>query len=116
MIKEIPESEMDKLLRYDWPGNIRELENIIERGSILSSGPYFGVPKLGTENLDFESLKTDSTLEGNERRHILWALQKTKWKVRGSGGAAELLNVHPSTLDFRMKKLEIRRPGKIQKS
>jgi formate hydrogenlyase transcriptional activator len=114
MIKEIPESEMDKLLRYDWPGNIRELENIFERGVILGSEPYFRVPKLGAENLDLEYSEGDLTLAGNERRHILWALQKTKWKVRGSGGAAELLHVHPSTLDSRMKKLGIQRPARVR--
>jgi transcriptional regulator with GAF, ATPase, and Fis domain len=52
------------------------------------------------------------TLKENERRHILWALQKTGWKVRGSGGAAELLDLPPSTLAFRMKKLGIERPKK----
>jgi transcriptional regulator with GAF, ATPase, and Fis domain len=50
------------------------------------------------------------TLMENERRHILWALQQTNWKVRGKGGAAELLNIPPSTLAFRMNKLGIRRP------
>jgi len=115
VIREIPESEMDKLIQYSWPGNIRELENIIERGTILSSGTYFQVPKLSPEHFDFQYPKTEPTLEGNERRHILWALQGTKWKVRGVGGAAELLGIHPSTLAFRMKKLGIQRPPKFSK-
>jgi transcriptional regulator with GAF, ATPase, and Fis domain len=108
--QEIPKAEMDKIIHYDWPGNVRELENIIERGSILNSGPLFHVPELGLNHSEFSRMKDDVTLNGNERRHILWALQKTGWKVRGDGGAAELLKVHPSTLAFRMKKLAIQRP------
>ena len=108
--KGVSKSEMDNLMQYDWPGNIRELENIIERGAILSSGPLFRVPELGVSQSEFGHPKEDITLNGNERRHILWVLQKTGWKVRGLGGAAELLNIHPSTLAFRMKKLGIRRP------
>jgi formate hydrogenlyase transcriptional activator len=105
----IPKSEMDKLLEYDWPGNVRELENIIERGTILSQGPFFRVPELGIRS-DFLGKKEDLSLEEMERRHILWALQKTGWKERGQGGAAEILKIHPSTLRFRMKKLKIQRP------
>jgi len=108
----IPESEMDKLMRYDWPGNVRELENIIERATILSTGNHFHIPELGGG--DHTELtptpKAELTLKENERRHILWALQKTGWKVRGRGGAAELLEIHPSTLNFRMKKLGVQRP------
>jgi transcriptional regulator with GAF, ATPase, and Fis domain len=109
----IPKSEMDKLIQYDWPGNVRELENIIERGTILNSGPYFRVPDLGVGLPELAHPKANPTLEENERRHILWALQKTGWKVRGFGGAAELLAIHPSTLAFRMKKLGIQRPVKL---
>jgi transcriptional regulator of acetoin/glycerol metabolism len=89
---------------------VRELENIIERGSILSKDNHFGVPELGGGYLDQSSSQGGMTLKDNERRHILWALQKTDWKVRGKGGAAELLEIHPSTLAFRMKKLLIKRP------
>ncbi|PKN69402.1 MAG: hypothetical protein CVU54_10255 [Deltaproteobacteria bacterium HGW-Deltaproteobacteria-12] len=109
----IPNSEMDKLLHYDWPGNVRELENIIERGTILNSGPLFRVPDLGSPQKEFYSEKDGVTLMENERRHILWALQRTNWKVRGKGGAAELLNIPPSTLAFRMNKLGIRRPKNV---
>jgi formate hydrogenlyase transcriptional activator len=108
--KGIPESEMDKFIQYNWPGNVRELENIIERGAILSTGQDFRVPKLGLGHQDFGPSKDDRSLKENERRHILWALQKTRWKVRGFGGAAELLNIHPSTLEFRIKKLGIQKP------
>jgi formate hydrogenlyase transcriptional activator len=106
----IPDTEMEKLLQNDWPGNVRELENIIERGSILSKDNHFGVPELGGGSFDQSPGHGGMTLKDNERRHILWALQKTAWKVRGKGGAAELLEIHPSTLAFRMKKLGIQRP------
>ncbi len=107
----IPNSEMQKLLQYDWPGNIRELENIIERGVILSNDSMFHVPQLIKDPLrDREN--SAPTLKENERRHILWALRKTGWKIRGRGGAAELLEIHPSTLAFRMGKLGIQRRRK----
>jgi len=108
----ILETEMEKLIRYGWPGNVRELENIIERGTILSHGPLFRVPELGGEQKESPPKPDGITLKENERRHVLWALQKTNWKVRGSGGTAELLELPPSTLAFRMKKLGIERPKK----
>jgi len=105
----VPKEEIDKLVHYDWPGNIRELENIIERSVILNNGPIFRVPELSLSRLEFTHPEAASTLKENERRHIIWALQKTGWKVRGKGGAATLLDIHPSTLNFRMKKLGIQR-------
>jgi transcriptional regulator with GAF, ATPase, and Fis domain len=110
--EKIPDSEMEKLIRYDWPGNVRELENIIERGAILSFGPTFLVPELSISSTEFSGVSNETSLQENERRHIIWALQKTGWKVRGLGGAAELLKIHPSTLAFRMKKLGIQRPSR----
>jgi transcriptional regulator with GAF, ATPase, and Fis domain len=106
----IRDSEMEKLLHYDWPGNVRELENIIERGTILSDDNVFRVPELGGEHHERRTGTGGMTLRENERRHILWALQKTGWKVRGKNGTAELLDLPPSTLAFRMKKLGIVRP------
>jgi len=106
----IPEAEMEKLLDYEWPGNVREMENIIERGTILNPGPVFRVPELGSRLAETPPPGEGVSLMDNERRHILWALQKTSWKVRGKGGAAELLELPASTLAFRMKKLGIRRP------
>ena len=106
----IPDSEMQKLLDYDWPGNVRELENIIERGIILNNGTFFRVPQLGGEEMTPGTSEGVVTLRENERRHILKALEKTNWKVRGTGGAAQLLDIPPSTLAFRMKKLGIQRP------
>ena len=111
----IPEEEMSKLIQNDWPGNIRELENIIERGTILNHGPTFCVPKPSIDSLGFGLQREYLTLRENERRHIQLALLKTGWKIRGPGGAAELLEIHPSTLAFKMKKLGILRPEGLSK-
>jgi transcriptional regulator with GAF, ATPase, and Fis domain len=103
-------------MQYDWPGNIRELENVIERGVILSPAPHFRSPVLSPRSLDLAGSKAATALRDNERNHILWALHKTGWKVRGQGGAAQLLDIHPSTLDFRMKKLGIHRPANYDRT
>lgn len=108
-LESISESEMENLIQYNWPGNVRELENVIERGTILSSGSFFKVPELNITCPKYSYHGTDSTLEEIERRHILRILLKTGWKVRGKGGAAEILKIHPNTLSSRMKKLGIHR-------
>ncbi len=109
-------SDLTKLLQYDWPGNVRELENIIERGILLGNGKDFRVPTLGLGQPPANRDMGNHTLRDNERRHILWALEQTGWRVRGNGGAAELLDINPSTLAFRMKKLDIHRPAAIIRS
>jgi transcriptional regulator with GAF, ATPase, and Fis domain len=105
-VDKIGKAEMDKLIEYDWPGNVRELEHIIEKAVILSSDTHLHVPQL---YISSTSPKAFSTLRENERVYILSALQKTGWKVRGSGGAAELLEINPSTLESRMKRLGIQK-------
>jgi len=109
----ISTDDMNKLMQYGWPGNIRELRNVIERGVILSENSRFRLPELNA-NLAAVVSQEDhiATLKEIEYRHILNALQKTGWKIRGSGGAAALLDIHPSTLDFRIKKLGISRMNK----
>ena len=103
---------MDALIRYPWPGNIRELENLIERAVILSPGPVLRVPLT-----DFDSRSTPGqangkhrTLEDAERAHILATLRETRWVLSGPNGAATHLGMNRSTLQFRMKKLGIVRP------
>jgi transcriptional regulator with GAF, ATPase, and Fis domain len=107
----IDKKDMKSLIRYNWPGNIRELENVIERACILSGGLYPKIPDLESKYSP-ETRPTGSiTLKEMEARHLRWALKKTAWKVRGPGGAAELLDINPSTLRFRMKKHGIVRPS-----
>ncbi len=110
----IPDEELQILKRYDWPGNVRELENVIERGIILNSGPVFRTPELHAKQekqVGITGKGRKASLQEMERQHIIWALQQTSGKIRGPGGAAELLEIHPSTLHFRMKKLNITKPS-----
>ncbi|MCZ6907501.1 MAG: sigma 54-interacting transcriptional regulator [Deltaproteobacteria bacterium] len=108
-IETIPQTAMDVLLAYGWPGNVRELENVIERSVILSPGTQLELgewlPKQGLSS----SAKSIPTLEELEREHIIGALERTGWRVSGENGAAKLLNIKPTTLDARIKKLGIKR-------
>jgi PAS domain S-box-containing protein len=105
----IQKETMKTLKDYDWPGNIRELENVIERAVILCPGPVLKlVDKL--EDLTRSSSYGLRTLEETEREQILKTLSETRWRINGKNGAAEILGLHPSTLRARMHKLEIRRP------
>ncbi len=106
----IDQEDMEYLLRYDWPGNVRELENVIERACILSTGSHPRIPDLKSEGAADNPMVSAVTMKEMEVKHLLWALEKTAWKVRGPGGAAELLDINPSTLRFRMKKHGIARP------
>lgn len=110
-IDSIPAKIMDLLLRYDWPGNIRELQNVIERAVILSPGPELQVslPDLMPSGVP-ESAKHE-TLEGAERKHILSVLKDTNWVLGGPKGAAARLGMKRTTLQSRMKKLGISRPN-----
>jgi formate hydrogenlyase transcriptional activator len=107
----VSQRSMQSLSRYSWPGNIRELQNIVERAVVLAKGPVVQV--------DQSMLRADEaadgapvidTLENVERGHILRALSETHWVIHGKKGAAELLGINPSTLRSRMEKLGIKRP------
>lgn len=106
-ISSVPDKTMKRMQAYAWPGNIRELRNLVERGVIISTGKalHVDVP----ENRGEATASGLDTLHEMERRHILAVLDKTKWRIRGSGGAAEVLDMVPTTLHSRMKKLGIRR-------
>ncbi|HEY6384829.1 MAG TPA: sigma 54-interacting transcriptional regulator [Candidatus Acidoferrum sp.] len=130
----VPAEAMDALVGYSWPGNIRELENFIERAVLLSPGKELRVPVGELKSSDVSSLagssavgvdsssssssltsstsssSSISTLEDAERQHILRALRQTEWRIAGSKGAAAILGMKRTTLQARMRKLGIRRP------
>jgi formate hydrogenlyase transcriptional activator len=116
---------MDALANYGWPGNIRELENFIERAVLLSPGKELRVPvselksaaaiadptsSLASSTFSSSPVSAISTLEEAERQHILRALRQTQWRIAGPKGAAALLGMKRTTLQARMRKLKIRRP------
>jgi formate hydrogenlyase transcriptional activator len=111
-IDTIPCETMDVLEQYQWPGNIRELENLIERAVILSSGQVLRVPlrDLHTHIAPGHNSERSQTMEEVERKHILTTLKETRWILSGPEGAATRLGLNRSTLYFRMKKLGIVRP------
>ncbi len=107
-VDKIPKNTMEHLQNYSWPGNIRELKNIIERGMILTSGRSLQVelPKYhGTRQ------KQVKTLNEINRNHILSILKVTNWRIRGKNGAAEILGLKPTTLEATMVRLGIVRPN-----
>jgi formate hydrogenlyase transcriptional activator len=129
----IPAAAMDALTQYSWPGNIRELENLIERAVLLSPGRELRVPLSQLDSAPLQSpgaagnssspspsftspissassTPPISTLEEADREHILRALRQTKWRVSGPRGAAALLGMKRTTLQARMRKLNIQRP------
>ena len=140
-VKKLSDSTMQRLASYTWPGNIRELQNVIERAILLSPGdtlmlaPDFGpTPEASSsrreealveirnpksEIRNNESLVTSastggdggSSLEDVERRHIAAVLAQTNWMIEGERGAAKILSLNPSTLRSRMQKLGIKRPS-----
>ena len=111
-IETIPAETMAALTRYPWPGNIRELQNLIERAVILSHGPVLQVPLQDLDNRTAlrRDNGNDQTLEAAERAHILAILKETRWVLAGARGAAARLGMNRSTLQFRLKKLGIVRP------
>ena len=105
-IERIPKKNMEAMESYPWPGNIRELRNLVERAMILSSGATLVVDVPDGSAAGVAPLMT---IEGMERMHINSVLDKTGWRIRGRNGAAEILGLKPTTLNSRMKKLGIRR-------
>jgi len=106
----ISDPALKALVDYSWPGNIRELENIIFRATLVNPGPLIEQIGLPGEKMSLSPSVGFTTMEENERNYILLVLEKCNWKVAGAGGAAEVLNVKVSTLTSRMKKLGIQRP------
>ena len=112
-ISGIAENALSRLQAYHWPGNIRELENIIERSVLLEKGSVIENILLPTAvDAPRAAQQEDSkirTIQENEKEHILSVLKKCEGRIRGTGGAAEVLGVPPTTLASKMKKLGIRR-------
>jgi formate hydrogenlyase transcriptional activator len=132
-IESVGKATLERLSRYSWPGNIRELENVLERAVILSNGPTLEIdpevfastpadrpldanpPRLsGSESEGLAAAGVRQTpslesLEANTRNHILAALEQSGWIIDGPHGAAKILALHPNTLRSRMKMLGIAR-------
>jgi formate hydrogenlyase transcriptional activator len=105
------------LCEHDWPGNIREQQNLIERAVVLCPGPVLRVPVCDVHHRTTAvphggHLSQHQTLDEIQRVHILQTLKETKWVLGGPKGAALRLGMNRSTLQFRMKKLGIVRPGR----
>ena len=114
-IETIPSEVMETLVHYHWPGNIRELQNVVERAVIVSRGPVLKVPMadLRPNGVRPESVRVAATpslrgtLDEAERTQIMAALEESRWVIAGPSGAAARLGIKRSTLQFRMRKLGI---------
>jgi DNA-binding NtrC family response regulator len=110
-ISRVPRNTMETLQRHPWPGNVRQLRNVIEHGVIITTGQTLILPAL--ENIARGAAIADQSLAETEREHIIKTLERTGWRIKGPKGAAEILGVRPSTLYTRMQKLGI--PGRRQR-
>lgn len=106
-IEEIVPEHMIALQQYPWPGNIRELRNVIERAMIVATGPRLSIP---VPRLPAKGSCAVKLVEV-QKEHIRGILESTGWRIRGAGGAAERLGLHPTTLETRMVKLGLVRPS-----
>jgi transcriptional regulator with GAF, ATPase, and Fis domain len=109
----VPDEVMDALRQHSWPGNIRELENVVERALIHSTGDTLTL-RDGSFDSAEDVPETGTTLMSVERAHIEEVLRDCGWRINGIGNAAERLGLHPNTLRFRMKKLGIVRSESIR--
>ena len=108
-IQNVPRKTIEALQRYSWPGNVRELRNVIERAVIVTTTDILSVE---LAQLKKGTLSRIGTLKEAECAHIMEVLEKTGWRIKGPGGAAELLGLKPSTLYSSMSRLGIPTKGK----
>jgi formate hydrogenlyase transcriptional activator len=107
-IDSIDRETMSALQHYSWPGNIRELRNVVERAMIVATGRRLTVTP---PHSSAASGNRSPRLVDIEREHIRGVLESTGWRIRGTGGAADRLGLKPTTLETRMSKLGLTRPG-----
>jgi formate hydrogenlyase transcriptional activator len=107
LVTDIPAQTMEAMLAYDWPGNIRELQNFIERGIIVSTGAVFQPPLMPSRRQNSNVSVITKTLEDATRDHVLQTLEETRWVVGGRHGAAARLGVARTTLLSKMRRLGI---------
>jgi len=100
---------LERLTAYSWPGNVRELQNVIERAVIVSSNGRFEVGDFAATPATASAKPQSRSLEDVERQHIVSVLEQTGWRISGERGAAKILGLKRTTLEARMKKLEISR-------
>jgi formate hydrogenlyase transcriptional activator len=111
-ITRVPQAVMEALQHHAWPGNMRELENVVERAMIATSGDTLQLDQpLQFHRGALPSAPESDNLDDVQRVHIETVLQRCNWRINGSGNAAERLGIHPNTLRFRMKKLGVVGPA-----
>ncbi|MDG4548995.1 MAG: sigma 54-interacting transcriptional regulator [Candidatus Contendobacter sp.] len=116
-IHDLSPKASERLLHYSWPGNIRELQNVIERAAILTRGSLLEIDNALELRLEDQETKAAPeqwvSFEDMERAYILKVLERTRWVIEGEQGAAAILDLNPSTLRSRMQKLNIRKPKNL---
>ncbi len=112
-VRGVSQKAMESLTNYHWAGNVRELQNVVERAVVLAVGPIVDIDGSMLQSHGAIQQPALDTLENMERDHILRALAETHWMIHGQKGAAEILGINPSTLRSRMNKLGIKRPHSV---
>ena len=111
-IKKVAQIALNKLMKYSWPGNIRELQNVLERAVLLCTSDTLKITeKLDSKNSDDFSNIVNMQLHDVEKAHIIKVLKQLNWKIEGENGAAIVLGLNPSTLRSKMQKMDIKRPN-----
>jgi len=109
-IDAIPRQDMEALQRYSWPGNIRELRNVVERAMIIATPRRLRVALPARSEVNGPAPTRSLKMADVEKDHVRSVLESTGWRIRGNGGAGELLGLQPTTLETRMLKLGLSRP------